>query len=204
MVVAHDDNFKIRNRLDYIVWQNDQQVGMIKAFSSNSAIPAGWLECNGQEVPINSFRELYRVLFFNGIGTPTIWGTSVNPDTHFRLPDLRGVFLRGVDDGRGIDSDVGLRTSPVVDYQGVGSYQADEFKSHDHSVNDPGHSHTRTGWFNAGRGGNERQVASKDSISADGPSYGTDTNQTGITTQLRGGAETRPKNVAVRWIIKVY
>jgi microcystin-dependent protein len=51
--------------------------------------------------------------------------------TTFNLPDLRGVVPRGWDDGRGLDP------SRVF-----GSYQADIFASHTHTVNDPGHTHS--------------------------------------------------------------
>ena len=40
----------------------------------------------------------------------------------FRVPDLRGVVIRGLDDGRGLDSG-----------RVLGSYQADIFGSHSHS-----------------------------------------------------------------------
>jgi microcystin-dependent protein len=110
-------------------------------FAPNGPIPAGWLECNGQEVHIDAFQELYHVLYFNGGATPAVWGIAANPATHFRIPDLRGIFLRGVDNNSGRDPDVAIRISPVLDHQGVGSYQLDEVKAHD-----PGHVHGRQGW----------------------------------------------------------
>ena len=43
--------------------------------------------------------------------------------TTFAVPDLRGVFVRGVDAGRGLDSG-----------RALGSLQTDEFRSHTHGV----------------------------------------------------------------------
>ncbi len=57
--------------------------------------PAGWLEANGASL----LRADYQPLF-DAIGTH--WG-SVDGD-HFSLPDLRGEFVRGLDNGRGIDT----------------------------------------------------------------------------------------------------
>jgi phage-related tail fiber protein len=57
--------------------------------------PAGWLYCNGQAVS----RTVYEALFA-AIGTT--YGAG-NGSTTFTLPDLRGEFVRGWDDGRAVD-----------------------------------------------------------------------------------------------------
>ncbi|WP_442903225.1 phage tail protein [Gilliamella sp. WF3-4] len=49
--------------------------------------PTGWFECNGASFDVNQFPKLASVF---------PWG---------RLPDLRGEFIRGWDNGRGVDSD---------------------------------------------------------------------------------------------------
>lgn len=56
--------------------------------------PLGWLKCNGELVS-----KLVYVDLFNAIGYS--YGGSGD---FFRLPDLRGEFLRGWDDGRGVDA----------------------------------------------------------------------------------------------------
>ncbi|MBN4944844.1 tail fiber protein [Stenotrophomonas maltophilia] len=56
--------------------------------------PEGWLRCNGADVSRTTYAAL-----FAAIGTR--FG-SANGST-FRLPDLRGEFIRGWDNGRGLD-----------------------------------------------------------------------------------------------------
>jgi microcystin-dependent protein len=85
--------------------------------------PAGWLLCDGASVSRTTYANL-----FAAIGT-TYGGTG----TVFNLPDLRGVFLRGLDNGRGVDPG---RT--------LGTQQADAFKAHNHTIN------ADDGGFNAG------------------------------------------------------
>jgi hypothetical protein len=59
-----------------------------------STIPAGWLEMNGQAAPVS---------------LQSIYGST--------LPDLRGEFIRGWDNGRGVDPGRGLRTTQTQDIQ---------------------------------------------------------------------------------------
>ena len=56
---------------------------------AGSASPTGYLLCDGSEVPIASYQDLYKVI-------GTTYGTGVNPNT-FKLPDLRGRFALGKD-----------------------------------------------------------------------------------------------------------
>jgi putative tail fiber protein len=57
--------------------------------------PAGWLKANGAAVSRTAYAAL-----FAAIGTT--YGAGDGRST-FNLPDLRGEFIRGWDDGRGID-----------------------------------------------------------------------------------------------------
>lgn len=66
------------------------------AFFAMAAAPVGYLKANGAAVS----RSVYATLFA-AIGTTFGVGDG---STTFNLPDLRGEFLRGFDDGRGIDS----------------------------------------------------------------------------------------------------
>lgn len=85
------------------------------SFFARSSAPTGWLKCNGAAVSRTTYASL-----FAAIGT--LWGNG-DGTTTFNLPDLRGEFLRVLDDGRGIDPG-----------RAFGSAQADAFKSHFHST----------------------------------------------------------------------
>jgi microcystin-dependent protein len=129
------------------------------AYFARSTAPAGWLKANGAAVSRTAYSEL-----FAAIGTTFGVGDG---STTFNLPDLRGVFPRGWDDGRGLDSG-----------RPFGSYQADAFASHRHLVpnltkllaNRAG----TTGTGNKNDGGINTEY-----------------------TNYQGGTETRPKNVAL-------
>ena len=69
--------------------------GSVMYFAGQTA-PAGWLKANGAAVSRTAYAAL-----FAAIGTT--YGTG-DGRTTFNLPDLRGEFVRGWDDGRGIDS----------------------------------------------------------------------------------------------------
>lgn len=121
-----------------------------------------------------------------GIDTTTgIWvladGRSASPYIEFiaatgmaNIPDLRGMFLRGLNEGRNDgkqDPEAGTRTA--------GSYQADTLKSHSHL--EELSSGENKDWYGGGdHGGNFIK-----------------------NTAAFGGLETRPRNSAVYWYIKV-
>ena len=139
-------------------------VGTIVAFAGDD-VPAGYVRCDGSSYSRTDPRmiELFaRIL--------TRWGL---PDaTSFRVPDLRGVFLRGVDSGRGQDPDINSRTAA---YPGgnagnaVGSYQDSDFTSHQHNVSlsgNSGDSGNHNHGVNAGQG--ERGLIRRSSTSDSG------------------------------------
>jgi hypothetical protein len=89
--------------------------GAVVHFARSTA-PGGWLKANGALVSRTTYAAL-----FSAIGTTFGVGDG---STTFALPELRGEFLRGLDDGRGIDAS-----------RALGSAQADDFKSHSHTWN---------------------------------------------------------------------
>ncbi len=108
-------------------------VGTVIAFAGEkNNIPAGWLPCEGQVLSNNNYPQLFKVL-------GTIWGGTGTPN--FYLPDLRGLFLRGVAGDSNTDPDKDDRYSPQLQHSPsnpgnrgniVGSLQGDAFKGHDH------------------------------------------------------------------------
>ncbi len=72
-----------------------QQPGEICYFARNTA-PTGFLKANGAAVSRTTYAAL-----FAAIGTTFGVGDG---STTFNIPDLRGEFLRGWDDSRGVDS----------------------------------------------------------------------------------------------------
>ena len=171
-------------------------------------VPTGYLECNGAEVS----RTQYSVLF-SVIGTQ--YGTG-NGSSTFNLPDLRGEFVRGFDNGRQIDGD------RVLASDGIGSSQSDQNKQHNHtatsSVTDSGHRHLPQSQSANSQQSNGTSVAINDNVVGNyGGGSGTglgplgnrhflQNTTTGITvattTANDGGGETRPRNIAMMYIIK--
>jgi len=70
---------------------------------SHSTVPNGFLECNGAELSRTTYADLYAVL-------GDTYGAG-DGSTTFNIPDLRGEFIRGFDNGRGIDSGRAIGTA---------------------------------------------------------------------------------------------
>lgn len=90
--------------------------GAVAMFPAVTA-PVGWLKANGAAVSRTTYAALWA--FAQGSGNlaaseggklPGQFGPG-NGTTTFTLPDLRGEFLRGLDDGRGIDTSRAIGTS---------------------------------------------------------------------------------------------
>jgi len=138
-------------------------VGMVAPFAVNAA-PTGWLACSGQSVS----RTTYAALFAR-IGTTFGVGDG---STTFGLPDMRGEFARGWDNGRGVD------TSRVF-----GSFQDHEIDEHDHGMDNAVSLISYTAGVNTAR-----------AFANVGPPFSQTSNE--------GGVETRPRNVALLYCIK--
>ena len=82
-----------------------QEAGHV-AFFARSTAPAGYLKANGALIS----RATYGNLFAN-IGTTFGVGDGL---TTFALPDLRGEFIRGFDDARGVDAARALGSAQVA------------------------------------------------------------------------------------------
>ena len=134
--------------------------GSVYTFAG-STVPTGWLKCNGALLSRTTYASLFAVI-------GTTYGAG-DGSTTFALPDLRGEFVRGADDGRGVDAG-----------RALGSTQSDEFRSHTHSYKTFGISNND---------GSNIGYAQAEMVEYP---------QTGAT----GGSETRPRNVAMHYIIK--
>ncbi|WP_083399079.1 phage tail protein [Oceanisphaera psychrotolerans] len=132
--------------------------GLVAAFAMATP-PDGWLKANGAAISRTTYSAL-----FAAIGTT--FGAG-NGSTTFNIPDLRGEFVRGWDDSRGVDAG-----------RALGSWQEDEFKEHGtHGTNST-----------------KKQASDNNTqayVRSDGDMAG-----------LRGGDETRPRNVAFLYCIK--
>jgi len=187
--------------------ENGVPVGTIIAYAGlKTKIPEGWAICDGSQKDGSStdWKQLY-----DAIGTA--WGGS---GTTFYLPDLRGMFLRGVNDSRSDaykDPDASSRSSfrtGANSGDAVGAVQADNYRSHNHGVTDPGHNHAYGDIFYAEAGGAIAVTNNLGSGDSDNDNGGSEINRTtgnratGISINNNGGNETRPQNAGVYYIIK--
>ena len=182
-------------------------IGSVIAYLGNGSNIAGmeangWFKCDGRSISgLSGLSADEKTAFTNILG-----GSS-------NLPNLQGNFLRGLDEGRGFDDNAGSRTGGEST-TGVRSYQGDEFESHDHtgSANQGGdHSHSYVDTYfsehNAdvalqnqkGSGGSDDDNEDWNKTRTTGLSG---THGHSITIDPRGGAETRPENIAVYWLIR--
>ena len=160
--------------------------GAIFYFAASTA-PTGFLKANGAAVSRTTYAALFAI-------TGTTYGAG-DGSTTFNLPDLRGEFIRGWDDARGVDAS-----------RAFGSAQGDLTKLVSHTHNVPfvyfNNANTYTNAYGSVQppeqnniGGNTGGDNAQDisyfnfNIATSGPS-------------TAGGAETRPRNVALLACIK--
>jgi hypothetical protein len=151
---------------------------------------SGWLECDGAAVSRTTYADLFAVIsddYGPGNGTTT-----------FNLPDLRGEFIRGFDNGAGNDPDAASRTDRGDGTTGdaVGTKQDFALENITGTVgrlqSSDANPPPATGAFSMGStsntnggGGGPTAIASFDASDV-----------------VQTSTETRPRNVAMMWIIK--
>jgi microcystin-dependent protein len=140
--------------------------GDVKPWPGTTA-PAGWIKANGALVSRTAYAALFAV-----IGTTFGAGDG---STTFALPDLRGEFIRGLDDGRGVDSG-----------RGLGTFQAGDMASHNHNIS----GYVSQSQITCSGGGGWAGVGF--------PYMATSSS----VIQAAGGAENRPRNIAMLNCIK--
>ena len=159
--------------------QSLNPTGMVIWVAMSSA-PTGFIKANGAAVSRSTYSAL-----FAAIGTTFGSGDG---STTFNVPDLRGEFVRGWDDGRGVDSGRSFGSSQV-DSTALpnAGFTTNTAGNHNHSYN-----------TNQGTGGGQGGGG------ADTGSRGDGTGHAGSHSHsITGGdPETRPRNVALLACIK--
>ena len=184
-------------------------VGGIVPYSGDLSLldKSQWVVCDGSALKISEYLELFKVIRWNyGYGNDTV-GRS-----YFSLPDYRGVFLRGVDQGKGIDIDAKTRSLPgnmsVILGDKVGSFQSDAIQKHNHT--DSGHIHKTNA--TAAIGQVDSDNSDEKAAPPNSPTASIDLGyaRLGDPSDSKTGAgkprlslETRPINISVYWIVKV-
>lgn len=170
-------------------------VGAVLPFATETP-PASWLECNGQEVGRAQYAALFEVI-------STRFGAG-NGSTTFRVPDLRGMFVRGWAHGSENDPDRNRRVGSAGGASGdhVGSSQADQFQGHKHF--DRGHGHglsTTSQTPNSVPATGNSWVGQPNISVGEGRAVLTDPVKSNYG-EPRFGRETRPSNIALMYCIK--
>ncbi len=150
----------------------------------NSLIDEGWLLCDGSQQSTTDYGALSDVI------GPAFGSSGAG---YFNLPDLRGMFLRGVDATGAVDPDFKARTSPILGNSTVfgpnpGSRQVQQLLNHQHN------------WDQ-----NFGQITSDGSalnvqLAQGSPNPG-DLGTQPTTNVDGGGSETRPVNMYVYYLI---
>ncbi|WP_317993752.1 tail fiber protein [Bartonella gliris] len=160
--------------------------GFIATFAMEK-MPEGWLLCDGKAYSRKDYANL-----FAAIGET--WGRG-NFYSTFNVPDLRGMFLRGLDSGNKIDKG-----------RVLGSRQEDSFKAHTHegkTDSSGAHQHHMPGMqYDLARlySGQAKVMFYNTSIESPTNFAGAHTHK--LSLEKTGGGETRPVNVAVVYAIK--
>lgn len=161
------------------------QPGDVKMVFTATA-PTGWIKANGAAISRSTYANLfakYGTMFGAGDGSTT-----------FNLPDLRGEFLRGFDDGRGVDTGRALgsaQASQNLAHNHTGT--ADSAGAHTHGITSAGASGSNGVQVQGVPNGNSLYTASTNSAGAHGHT---------LTIANSGGTEARPRNVAGLFVVK--
>ena len=171
--------------------------GAILAFAITTP-PEGWLECNGQLVLKTEYPNLFIAightfdtnisLILPSSGTRAVASTGTAP--FFKLPDLRGYFVRGWDNTRNIDTD---RT--------FGSVQEDQIEKHKHiASNNDCQNYNNVNGIGTG---NFNTWCDTNGIAYNTAGAGLTDDGMFPEQTAKVGTETRPKNIALMYCIKI-
>lgn len=165
--------------------QQGVPVGTVAFVLGNSA-PTGWLKLNGAAVSRTTYARLWAFAQASGLLAATEGGKGPgqfgpgNGSTTFTLPDARGEFIRGWDDGRGVDSG-----------RAVGTHQADQMQRITGLLGNMwGTGAGSSGAFSVGTSASSNEPGTGGNTAHD------ITFDSNLSTDARTGTETRPRNVA--------
>ena len=172
-------------------------VGTVIWYAGSTA-PAGYLKCNGDSIANGSGTTQSITADFSALYA--IVGSS--------LPDLRGEFVRGWDDGKGTDSGRSIRSgqtelfkehthTPSVSQTTTGDHNH-SFKASNRAGDEDAWSNTNKGFIGDNDGSAFTQAADTNKIYDNG----SHTHNVGVTIANTGGTETRPRNIALLACIK--
>ena len=164
----------------------DLPAGTVHAFAGTTA-PEGWAMCDGSEVSRTDYAALFAVI-------STTYGVGDGLDT-FNLPDMRGQFLRALDDmgtaqgAAGVDADGTART--------VGQTQGDAIRNITGQMSPVAHT-KNVGMTASGA------LARTGTDQGNAQGSGSGNNVTFDASRVvPTGSDNRPKNMAVNYIIKL-
>jgi microcystin-dependent protein len=172
-------------------------VGVLGLFLG-TAPPPGWLKLNGAILSRTAYADLWAYANASGntvaeASWSTDWGKFSTGDgsTTFRLPDLRGEFLRMWDDGRGIDSG-----------RSLGSRQLDALQNMTGTLS--WHNNASATFVDSETGvfGRSATNASFYAATVTGGATSANTTTFNAANVARTAAETRPRSIAVMPCIK--
>lgn len=156
--------------------------GEIRAFGSSSAVPSGWLVCDGAAVSRSTYASL-----FSAIGVT--WGAGDSLFT-FNVPNFQFKTLVGADSTRLPGASGGSSTTtlsipnlPAHSHTIVdpGHDHAVTDPGHDHAVTDPGHAHTALVGSSTNTAGGAAGTSTAGNTGSNTTGLTVDSNTTGLT-----------------------
>lgn len=170
----HEDRIKALEAILHPMIQHP--IGAITVYSGTNP-PLGWCLCDGRTLASKDYPDLYKV-----IGT-TYGGNSTN----FKIPDLRGYFVRALDNSKGIDSG---RT--------LGSVQGDAIRN----ITGYWTGTEAPGYYTVFGGAVYKQGPGK-YHGINGSDWDNERMFFDASRVVPTAAENRPKNIAMNYIIKI-
>ncbi len=154
--------------------------GTILAFAGSS-VPSGYLIANGAALSRATYSALFGAI-------STTYGAG-DGSTTFNIPDLRGEFLRGLDNGRGVDSGRALGTFQASQMSShTHTFTGNAYGGHTHGASETayGHNHTFSNTTNSAGAHSHRALGTSSGGSAAHMGSGTTTAICGITGANQG------------------